>query len=83
MSENEKGEWAEVAEEGIVPESLSGDADVPGGEAVSDEPATSEGVDLTAGDRADATTDGGSDPQSPDLRDAAGGPRQADIEAAD
>jgi hypothetical protein len=85
--DEEKGEWAETAEEGIVPEELggSGDADFVGREAVSDEPATEDGVDLSAGDRADATTQGGQnrpDDEEPDLRDAAGGPRQVDIDSA-
>jgi len=51
----------------------------------SDEPATESGVDLSGGDDADATTDGGPDvPQDaePDLRDAASGPPQSDIESA-
>jgi hypothetical protein len=85
--EEEKGEWAETAEEGIVPEELSGsdDADFVGREAASDEPATEDGVDLSAGDHADATTQGGQnrpDDEEPDLRDAAGGPRQVDIDSA-
>jgi hypothetical protein len=51
----------------------------------SDEPATEAGVDPAGGDRADATTDGGPDVPAgaePDLRDAAGGPRQVDRESA-
>jgi hypothetical protein len=50
----------------------------------SDEPATDEGIDLSAGDNADATTDGGADvPEDaePDLRDAASGPPQSAIES--
>ena len=51
----------------------------------SDAPATEDGVDRAAGDRADAVTDGGAErPEGaePDLRDAAAGPRQADAESA-
>jgi hypothetical protein len=57
MTDEEKGEWAEVADEGIVP--------------VEDD---------------DATRDGGQNrpegDEEPDLRDAAAGPRQVDIDAA-
>jgi hypothetical protein len=71
--EREKGEWAQTADEGIVPAELGG-ADAPDelladdpelGSAVtgettgSDEPATESGVDLGGGDNADAVTDGG------------------------
>jgi hypothetical protein len=52
----------------------------------SDEPATEAGVDLSAGDDADATADGGPRPakaDEPDLKDAAAGPRQADLESAE
>jgi hypothetical protein len=52
----------------------------------SDEPATESGVDPSAGDNADATSDGGAeDPQAeePDLKDAAAGPRQADLKSAE
>ena len=86
--DEEKGEWAETADEGIVPDELSSDepdASFVGREAVSDEPATEDGVDLSAGDHADATTQGGQnrpDDKEPDLRDAAGGPRQVDIDSA-
>jgi hypothetical protein len=87
MERDEKGEWAETADEGIVPDELGGDEDAEfvGREAESDEPATEEGVDLSAGDRADATTQGGQnrpDDEEPDLRDATGGPRQVDIDSA-
>ena len=72
----EKGEWADTADEGVVPADLGG-ADAPremldedpelessvlGGATGSDEPATEGGVDLSAGDQADATTDGGAEP---------------------
>ena len=69
MDEN-KGEWADTADEGIVPDELSGDADAPevGRTTGDDEPATDEGIDRTAGDKADAVTDGG--PKDPrDLKD--------------
>lgn len=52
----------------------------------SDAPATEDGIDREAGDRADALTDGGPERPSgaePDLRDAAAGPRAADLESAD
>jgi hypothetical protein len=83
--EREKGEWAEVAEEGIVPVE-DDDAPVTGRTVGGDEPATDEGVDLSAGDNADATRDGGPNPpdgdEEPDLRDAAAGPRQVDVDSA-
>jgi hypothetical protein len=74
-----KGDWAGTAQEGIVPAELGGsDAppemleDAPGMDDAalgrttgSSEPATDGGIDDAAGDRADATTDGG-----PDLPDA-------------
>ena len=59
-----------------------------GGEPLGDAEAREKesGIDLSAGDNADATTDGGPDPVpgvEPDLRDAAAGPRQADVRSAD
>jgi hypothetical protein len=95
----EKGEWAAHATEGVVPPDLGG-SDAPtemlsddpelgssvlGGPAASEEPATETGIDPRAGDRADATTQGGPEPPEgtePDLRDAPSGPRQADVESA-
>jgi hypothetical protein len=82
-----KGEWAETAEEGVVPDELGTDdaARVTGRTAQSDEPATEEGVDLSAGDNADAVRDGGQnrpDDAEPDLRDATGGARQVDVDSA-
>jgi hypothetical protein len=74
----EKGEWAEMAEEGIVPDELGDDAGHEGPEGRttgSDEPATEQGIDRSAGDSADATTDGGvelPDDAEPDLKDAMG-----------
>jgi hypothetical protein len=73
----DKGEWADTADEGVVPDELGGDEDaaVLGRTTGSDEPATEEGVDLGAGDQADATSDGGVElPEGaePDLKDAMG-----------
>ena len=79
MEEN-KGEWAEVAEEGIAPRN-DDEAKLTGETTGDDTPATSTGIDPTAGDRADATTDGGP-PESDDLKDAATGPRQVDADSA-
>ena len=87
----EKGQWAARAEDGVVPAELGGSdapremladdpelgSDVLGRPAASQEPAL-EG-DLSAGDNADATRDGGPDEVpdgvEPDLKDAATGPR--------
>ena len=84
----EKGQWAGTVEDGMVPAELGGSdspqdllADDPelgssvlGRTTGSDEPATEEGVDLSAGDHADATSDGGPDAaegaEEPSLRDA-------------
>jgi hypothetical protein len=79
----DKGEWAEVADEGIVPDELSDDDDSGpvGRRAESEEPATEEGVDPHAGDQADAVRDGGPDvPEGvePDLKDAAATQLQKD-----
>jgi hypothetical protein len=81
MNGDQKGEWAETADEGIVPDELSGDDESGpvGREAASEEPATEEGVDPAAGDRADATTDGGAEPPAdaePDLKDVAAAARE-------
>ncbi len=81
MSEDpgDKGEWAGIADEGVVPDELGADASgaaVLGETTGSDEPATDTGIDLSAGDAADATTDGGpdvTDGAEPDLRDAGAG----------
>ena len=79
----DKGEWAEVADEGIVPDELSDDDDSgPVGRlAESQEPATEEGVDPHGGDQADAVRDGGPEvPEDvePDLKDAAATKLQED-----
>jgi hypothetical protein len=68
-----KGEWAETADEGIVPAGPEQEDEVLGRTTGSEEPATEEGVDLDAGDDADATADGGPDTEpgaAPDLKDA-------------
>jgi hypothetical protein len=74
----DKGEWAETADEGIVPDALGSDTEDEGplGRTTgSSEPATEEGVDRDAGDEADATSDGGvelPDGAEPVLKDAMG-----------
>jgi len=84
----DKGEWAETADEGVVPDELgTSDEDdaVLGRTTGSDEPATEEGVDLSAGDDADATSDGGVElPEDgePDLKDAMGAHNRPDADAA-
>jgi hypothetical protein len=93
----EKGEWAAHAEDGVVPADLGGSdapremldedpelgSDVLGRTPDSQEPALEQ--DLSAGDNADATTDGGPDVPDgvePDLKDATSGPRQVDVNSA-
>jgi hypothetical protein len=70
--DEDKGQWAEVADEGIAP--TDDDDGTTGRTTGDDTPATAEGIDLSAGDDADATTDGNNDPTpegvEPDLRDA-------------
>src|SRR3954454_17632961 len=71
----EKGDWAGSADKGVVPAELGG-SDAPRGmpsdnpelgssvlgqTTGSDEPATESGIDVSAGDNADAVTDGGPD----------------------
>jgi hypothetical protein len=91
----EKGPWAAKADEGIVPEELGG-SDAPeemldedpelksealGRTTGSDEPATEEGIDRSAGDHADATAQGGAEPPEdaePDLKDAPAASQQPD-----
>ncbi|HEY0633003.1 MAG TPA: hypothetical protein VGC98_13185 [Thermoleophilaceae bacterium] len=93
----EKGPWAETAQDGIVPAEQGG-SDAPpemqdedpelgsealGRTAASDEPALP--IDRSAGDNADAVTDGGPDVPDgvePDLKDATPGPRQVDVDSA-
>ena len=93
----EKGEWAGRADEGVVPADLGGSdapremldedpelgSDVLGKTTGSDEPATDAGVDLSAGDSADAVTDGGPElPEGaePDLKDAMGAHHRPDAD---
>jgi hypothetical protein len=94
----EKGSWAGTADEGVVPADLGG-SDAPremlaedpelgssvlGRTTGSDEPATESGIDLSAGDNADAVSDGGPDlPQDaePDLKDAPAAARQSETES--
>jgi hypothetical protein len=90
----EKGQWAGRAQDGIVPAELGGSdapremldsepelgSEVLGRTTGSDEPATESGVDLSAGDHADAVTDGGPEPtdaSEPDLKDVAAAAREA------
>ncbi|MEP6640376.1 MAG: hypothetical protein ABJB93_00575 [Gaiellales bacterium] len=94
-----KGPWAATADEGIVPADLGG-SDAPRemlspdpelGSAVlgrttgSDEPATDDGVDLSGGDEADATSDGGPavpEDAEPDLKDVAAARLRSDRESS-
>jgi hypothetical protein len=95
----DKGQWAAKADEGVVPAELGGsdapremlDDDPELGSAVlgqttgSDEPATEDGIDRSAGDNADATSQGGPEtPEGvePDQRDAATGARVSDRDSA-
>jgi hypothetical protein len=93
----EKGEWAASADKGVVPVELGG-SDAPremlaedpelgssvlGQTTGSDEPATEGGIDLSAGDNADAVTDGGPDVPAdaePDLKDVGAAAREAERE---
>ena len=89
----EKGGWAGTAEEGVVPADLGGsdapremlaedpqlDSSVLGRTTGSEEPATESGIDRSAGDDADAVTDGGPEvPEGaePDQKDIGLAPRQ-------
>ena len=95
----EKGEWTRGAAEGIVPAELGGsdapeseladdpdyDASALGRTTGSEEPATAEGIDLSAGDNADAVTDGGPElphGEEPDTKDVGIAPRPSDSESA-
>jgi hypothetical protein len=71
-----KGEWAETAQEGVVPAELGGSdapdelldddpqlgSSVAGRPAADDAPATASGINPHAGDAADAVTAGGAEP---------------------
>jgi hypothetical protein len=94
-----KGPWAGQASEGVVPAELGGsdapremldedpelESSVLGRTTGSDEPATEHGVDLSAGDEADATSDGGSEPPrgvEPDTKDIGAPTRQPNTDNA-
>jgi hypothetical protein len=69
----------------MLPEDRELGSSVLGRTAPSDEPATEEGIDLSAGDNADAVSDGGADVPDdvePDLKDATAGPRKVDLDSA-
>ena len=91
----EKGEWAGTAAEGVVPADLGGsdapremldedpqlESSVLGRTTGSDAPATEGGIDLSAGDDADATADGGPELPSdaePDTKDIGAAARRRD-----
>ena len=82
MEGKDKGEWADTADEGVVPDDLGGDerdSAVLGRTTGSDEPATEAGVDRSGGDEADATSDGGAEPPQdaePDLKDVGAAQRR-------
>ena len=82
----EKGEWSEGAREGIVPRDPEADAESGGAlgrTTGSDEPATAEGIDLSAGDQADATRDGHVELPAdgePDLKDAMGAHHRPEVD---
>lgn len=95
----DKGEWGATADEGVVPADLGGsdapremlpedpelESSVLGETTGSDEPATEAGVDLSAGDRSDATTDGGpelAEGEEPDTKDVGAAPRKPDSDSA-
>ena len=96
----EKGEWAGQAGEGVVPAELGGsdaprelldedpelESSVLGRTTGSDEPATESGVDIGAGDEADATTDGGNtappEGVEPDTKDIGAPTRQPNTDNA-
>ena len=95
----EKGEWAATADEGVVPAELGGsdapremldedpelESSVLGRTTGSDEPATEDGIDSTAGDDADAVTDGGPElppDAEPDLKDVGAASQRDDTESS-
>jgi hypothetical protein len=94
----EKGEWGATAAEGVVPAELGGsdapremldddpqlESSVLGRTTGSDEPATDEGVDPSAGDSSDAATDGGPElpkDAEPDLKDISAAARERDADS--
>ena len=95
----EKGEWAGKSGDGVVPAELGGsdapremldedpelESSVLGRTTGSDEPATESGIDLSAGDQADATTDGGNvvaEGEEPDTKDIGAPTRQPNTDNA-
>jgi len=93
----EKGGWGGTAGEGVVPAELGGsdapremldedpelESSVLGRTTGSDEPATEEGIDLSAGDDADAAADAGPgvpEEAEPDLKDIGAAPRRDDAD---
>ena len=69
----------------LLPEDPELGGAVLGGPARSEEPATEAGIDPQGGEQADATSDGGPPVRQGgegDLKDAASGPRQVDVESA-
>src|SRR5436190_6394399 len=74
------------APEEVLPDDPDLGSEATGRAAQSETPATEAGIDPGQGDSADATEQGGPEAPAeaePDLRDAASGPRQADIESAE
>jgi hypothetical protein len=74
------------AREEVLPDDPELGSDATGRAAQSEAPATEAGIDRGQGDSADATEQGGPETPAgaePDLRDAASGPRQADVESAE
>ncbi len=81
---------AELGGSDASEDQLAGDpelgGEVLGAPATSEAPATESGIAPSAGDRADATTHGGAQAPlggEPDLKDAARGPRQVDVESVE
>ena len=74
------------AREEVLPDDPELGSDATGRAAQSEAPATGAGIDRGQGDSADATEQGGPETPAgaePDLRDAASGPRQADVESVE
>ena len=95
----EPGEWAGTSGAGVVLAELGGsdapremldedpelESSVLGRTTGSDEPATESGIDLSAGDQADATTDGGNvvaEGEEPDTKDIGAPTRQPNTDNA-
>ena len=74
------------APEEMLPDDPELGSEATGRAAQSDAPATEGGIDRDQGDSADATEQGGPETPAgaePDLRDAASGPREADVQSAE